>query len=167
MSLPGLNCSASSNVRMLFMSVAARLLPPFLPSIMILGISVRALAACLLSSTCTNPTGAPTIPAGLQICFLTSEQSSSSAVGALPKAYVYPYVSGGQHAGYDFMMAHTTGEDSSCGYDFHDLWCEAKSVAVGESYNITFIHVFTTYNGVICLCPVSIVLHRRMSECCL
>ena len=63
-SLPGFITSASSKVRMALQSVAARFEPPFLPSTIILGISLKGFTMCFDSLTCTKPTGAAMIPAG-------------------------------------------------------------------------------------------------------
>ena len=63
-SRPGLSCSASSKVRMALQSVAARFEPPFLPSTIILGMSLNGFTMCFDSLTCTKPTGAAMIPAG-------------------------------------------------------------------------------------------------------
>ena len=83
-SRPGFSWTASSKVRMALQSVAARLLPPLRPSTIILGICFNVLTACLLSQTCTKPTGAAMIPTGCILPLRTKSQISKSAVGALP-----------------------------------------------------------------------------------
>ena len=69
-----------------FTSVAARLLPPFLPSTMSFGIEVKGFTICFDSFTFTKPTGAAIMPAGVAFSSRINRHSYINAVGAFPKA---------------------------------------------------------------------------------